>query len=122
MGDGLYGVDMKPQEIKVRVEEQTAATMSETLGRLEAKRTEVEAQTARPPQRGQAPTTREVSQLAGYFVVIKGGAFNNFQIADFMDNLRKVGIFADVDFVVTEAERVDQTRVVSFEVTATVKL
>jgi hypothetical protein len=62
------------------------------------------------------------SQLAGYSVVIKGGAFNNFQIADFMDNLRKVGIFADVDFVVTEAERVEQTRVVSFEVTATVKL
>ena len=96
--------------------------MSETLGRLEAKRTEVEAQGARPPQRGQAPATREVSQLAGYSVVIKGGAFNNFQIADFMDNLRKVGIFADVDFVVTEAERVEQTRVVSFEVTAAVKL
>jgi Tfp pilus assembly protein PilN len=121
-GVWLYGVDMKPQEVKVRVEEQTAATMSETLGRLEAKRTEVEAQAARPPQRGPAPATREVSQLAGYSVVIKGGAFNNFQIADFMDNLRKVGIFADVDFVVTEAERVEQTRVVSFEVTATVKL
>jgi len=120
-GVWLYGVDMKPQEVKVRVEEQTAATMSETLGRLEAKRTEVEGQGARPPQRGQV-ATREVSQLAGYSVVIKGGAFNNFQIADFMDNLRKVGIFADVDFVVTEAERVDQTRVVSFEVTATVKL
>ena len=55
-------------------------------------------------------------------MVIKGSAFNNFQIADFMDNLRKVGVFADVDFVVTEAERVEQTRVVSFEVTATVKL
>ncbi len=53
-GVWLYGVDMKPQEIKVRVEEQTAATMSETLGRLEAKRTEVEGQAARPPQRGQA--------------------------------------------------------------------
>ena len=116
-GVWLAAVEMKPQEIKVRVEEQTAATMSETLGRLEAKRTEVEAQGARPPQRGQGPT-REVSQLAGYSVVIKGGAFNNFQIADFMDNLRKVGIFSDVDFVVTEAERVEQTRVVSFEVTA----
>ena len=121
-GVWLSGVEMKPQEVKVRVEEQTAATMSETLGRLEAKRTEVETQAARPPQRGQAPATREVLQLMGYSVVIKGGAFNNFQIADFMDNLRKVGIFADVDFVVTEAERVEQTRVVSFEVTALVKL
>ena len=120
-GVWLSGIEMKPQEVKVRVDEtQTAAGMSETLGRLEAKRTEVEAQA---PQRPSAPrATREVTQLAGYSVVIKGSAFNNFQIADFMDNLRKVGIFADVDFVVTEAERIDQTRVVAFEVTATVKL
>jgi len=121
-GVWLTGVEMKPQEIKVRVEEaQTGAAVGDTLGRLEAKRTEVEAQGARPPQRGQGPT-REVSQLAGYSVVIKGGAFNNFQIADFMDNLRKVGLFSDVDFVVTEAERIEQTRVVNFEVTASVKL
>jgi len=122
-GVWLTGVEMKPQEIKVRVEEgQTGAAVSDTLGRLEAKRTEVEAQgPARPPQRGQAPG-REVTQLTGFAVVIRGGAFNNFQIADFMDNLRKVGVFADVVFVVTEAERLEQTRVVSFEVTATVKL
>jgi Tfp pilus assembly protein PilN len=121
-GVWLTGVEMKPQEVKVRVEETQAAPLGETLGRLEAKRTEVEGQRARPAQKGPAPATKEVSQLAGYSVVIKGGAFNNFQIADFMDNLRKVGIFADVDFVVTEAERVEQTRVVSFEVTASVKL
>ncbi len=120
-GVWLSGVEMKPQEVKVRVEDPPpGAAMSETLGRLEAKRTEVEAQAPKPG--GPPRPTREVSQLAGYFVVIKGTAFNNFQIADFMDNLRKVGVFADVDFVVTEAERVEQTRVVSFEVTATVKL
>ena len=50
-GVWLYGIDMKPQEVKVRVEEQSAATMSETLGRLEAKRTEVEAQGARAATR-----------------------------------------------------------------------
>ena len=117
----LSGIEMKPQEVKVRVEDPPpGAAMSETLGRLEAKRAEVEAQAPKPG--GQARPTREVTQLAGYSVVIKGSAFNNFQIADFMDNLRKVGVFADVDFVVTEAERVEQTRVVSFEVTATVKL
>src|SRR5262249_39245859 len=121
-GVWLYGVEMKPQEVKVRVDEsRAAAPPSETLGRLEAKRAEVQARAPRAPQRGPAPT-REVSQLTGYSVVIKGGAFNNFQIADFMDNLRKVGVFGDVDFVVTEAERIEQTRVVSFEVTATVKL
>ena len=122
-GVWLAAVEMRPQEVKVRVDDQqTAATMGDTLGRLEAKRTEVEGQGgARPPQRAQG-ATREVSQLAGYAVVIKGGAFNNFQVADFMDNLRKVGLFSDVDFVVTEAERIDQTRVVNFEVTASVKL
>ena len=120
-GVWLSGVEMKPQEIKVRVDEpQSAAAMSETLGRLEAKRAEVEAQAPKPA--GPARQSREVSQLTGYSVVIRGAAFNNFQIADFMDNLRKVGVFADVDFVLTEAERIDQTRVVAFEVTATVKL
>jgi len=121
-GVWLYGVEMKPQEIKVTVPETPTATVGDTLSRLEAKRTEVEAQAPRPPQgRGQAGT-REVSQLAGFSVVIRGGAFTNFQLADFMDNLKKVGIFSDVDFVVTEAEKVEQTRVVSFEVTANVKL
>jgi Tfp pilus assembly protein PilN len=120
-GVWLHGVEMRPQEAKVRVDETQAAQTGEILGRLEAKRAEVESQ-ARPPQRGQPPGGREVVQLTGYSVVIKGGAFNNLQIADFMDNLRRVGVFADVDFVATEAERVEQTRVVSFEVTATVKL
>jgi Tfp pilus assembly protein PilN len=121
-GVWLYTVEMKPQEIRVAVPESSAATVGDTLSRLEAKRTEVEAQAPRPAQRGQTPGMREVSQLAGFSVVIKGGAFTNFQLADFMDNLKKVGIFSDVDFVITEAERIEQTRVVSFEVTATVKL
>jgi Tfp pilus assembly protein PilN len=121
-GVWLYGVEMKPQEVKVTVSETPSATVGDTLSRLEAKRTEVEAQAPRPPQRGATPGTREVTQLAGFSVVIKGGAFTNFQLADFMDNLKKVGIFSDVDFVVTEAERIEQTRVVSFEVTASVKL
>jgi Tfp pilus assembly protein PilN len=121
-GVWLAAVEMRPQEVKVKVDDQQAAgTVGDTLGRLEAKRSEVEAQGARPPQRSQGPS-REVSQLTGYAVVIKGGAFNNFQIADFMDNLRKVGLFSDVDFVITEAERIEQTRVVNFEVTASVKL
>ena len=63
-----------------------------------------------------------MSQLTGYSLVIRGAAFNNFQVADFMENLRKNGLFSDVDFVVTQAERIEQTRVMSFEVTAMVKL
>jgi hypothetical protein len=62
------------------------------------------------------------SQLVGYAILIRGRAFSNLQIADFMENLRKAGVFSDVDFVVTQAERVEQTRVMAFEVTANVKL
>jgi Tfp pilus assembly protein PilN len=119
-GVWLYGIEMKPQEVKVMVQETQTATVGDTLSRLEAKRTEIEGQAPKPAQG--RPATREVTQLTGFAVVIKGGAFTNFQLADFMDNLKKVGIFSDVDFVVTVAEKVEQTRVVSFEVTATVKL
>ena len=119
-GVWLSAVEMKPQETKVRVEARPAASpaASETLSRLEAKRAEVNQQ-APAPTPGPA---REVTELSGYSVVIRGVAFNNYQVADFMDNLRKTAVFADVDFTVTQAERVEQTRVMSFELTATVKL
>src|SRR5262245_24788020 len=96
-GVWLTGLEMKPQEVKVRGDDPRAGAAGETMGRLEAKRAEIEGQAARTAQRGQA-ATKEVTQLAGYSLVIKGGAFNNYQIADFMDNLRKVGVFGDVDF------------------------
>lgn len=117
-GIWLTSFEMKPQEVKVKVEASrpSISYTSETLARLEAKKQEAGA-----PAGAQGPT-REVTQLQGYSVVIKGIAFNNFQIADFMENLRKVGLFADVDFVLTQADRVEQTRVVAFEVTASVKL
>jgi Tfp pilus assembly protein PilN len=122
-GVWLSSLEMKPQETRVRVESRPATPTSEVLGRLEAKRTEAE---GTPPAAGRPggapPATREVLQLTGYAVVIKGMAFTNFQVADFMDNLRKTGVFTDVDFVLTEAERVEQTRVMAFEVTAMIRL
>ena len=120
-GVWLTSFELKPQEAKVRLEpgRPAVAASSETLGRLEAKKAEVGAP---PTAAGAGGPAREVTQLVGYSVVLKGRAFNNFQIADFMENLRKVGLFSDVDFVVTQAERVEQTRVVAFEVTASVKL
>lgn len=118
-GIWLNNVEMKPHEVRVRVEQPAAGSASDTLARLEAKREEA----AGAPGGAQKPGgTREVTQLAGYSVVIRGIAFNNFQVADFMENLRRNGLFSDVDFVVTQAERVEQTRVMSFEVTAMVKL
>jgi Tfp pilus assembly protein PilN len=119
-GIWLSTMEMKPQETRVKVEGRgaTALASNETLGRLEAKKAEVAA--AAPAAPAGAP--REVLQLTGYNLVIKGSAFNNFQIADFMDNLRRVGTFADVDFTVTQADRIEQTRVMNFEVTASVKL
>ena len=117
-GIWLSSLEMKPQEVKVKIEASRPAG-SEILGKLEAKKAEVGA--APPPPAAAAPA-REVLQLVGYSLVIRGRAFNNLQVADFMENLRKAGVFSDVDFVVTQAERVEQTRVMAFEVTASVKL
>ena len=110
----LTSFEMKPQEARIRIEtgRPVGPAGSETLGKLEAKRTEL----------GAPAAAREVTVLGGYSVVVKGRAYNNLQVADFMENLRKAGVFSDIDFVVTQAERVEQTRVVGFEITASVKL
>lgn len=115
-GVWLTGAEMKPREVKVRVEANRPPITytSETLQRLEAKREEAGA--AKPGE------MREVTVLDGYSLVLRGFAFNNLQVADFMESLRKIGVFSDVDFVVTQADRFQEARVFNFEVTATVKL
>jgi Tfp pilus assembly protein PilN len=115
-GVWLQSFDMKPQEVQKQVEAQRApiSYSSETLKALEEKKQEA----AAAPKK---PDLRTVTELAGFSVIIRGVAFNNQQVADFMDNLRKAG-FGDVDFTVTQAVTVEQVRVTSFELTANVKL
>jgi Tfp pilus assembly protein PilN len=120
-GIWLTSLDVKPQEIRVKVDANRAPITytSETLNRLSEKKDEAaQGQPARP---GAVPT-KEVTEIAGFSVVIKGLAFNNFQVAEFMENLRKAGVFTDVDFTVTQATNVELVRVMDFEVTASVKL
>jgi Tfp pilus assembly protein PilN len=114
-GIWLTDFQLKPQEVQVQVEARRAAISysSETLKALEEKKQE-----ATGGKRGEVKT---VTELRGYAVSIKGMAFNNFQVAEFMDNLKKAG-FSDVDFVVTQATSVEQVRVMNFELTASVKL
>ena len=120
-GMWLTSFDVKPQEVRVRVDPNRPAISysSETLAKLADKKEET---AGTQPARGPALPTKEVTEIQGYSVVIKGMAFNNFQVAEFMENLRKAGIFADVDFTVTQAANVESVRVVDFEVTANVKL
>ena len=115
-GIWLTSFDMKPQEVQKQVEAQRPAISysSDTLKALEEKKQEA----AAGPKK---PDLRTVTELAGFSMTIKGLAFNNQQVADFMDNLRKAG-FSDVDFTVTQATAVEQVRVTSFELTANVKL
>jgi Tfp pilus assembly protein PilN len=119
-GIWLTSLDVKPQEIRVKVDANRTPISynSETLNRLSEKKEEA-AQGARP---GAPQQTKEVTEIAGFSVSIKGLAFNNFQVAEFMENLRKAGIFTDVDFTVTQATNVELVRVMDFEVTASVKL
>jgi Tfp pilus assembly protein PilN len=121
-GIWLTSLDVKPQETKVKVDANRPPITytSGTLNRLAEKKEEAAAQApsaARPPA-----ATKEVTEITGFSVVIKGLAFNNFQVAEFMENLRKAGVFSDVDFTVTQAASVESVRVMDFEVTASVKL
>ncbi len=118
-GIWLTSVDVKPQEVKVKVDANRPAISysSETLTKLANKKEEVGAKPSGP-----AAATKEVTEIHGYSVVLKGLAFNNFQVAEFMENLRKAGVFSDVDFNVTQAQAIEAVRVMDFEVTASVKL
>jgi Tfp pilus assembly protein PilN len=119
-GIWLTVIDMKPQEIKVKVDANRPAISysSDTLQKLAAKKDEAGA-----PKPGAPPAqTKEVTEITGFALVVKGKAFNNFQVADFMENLKKAGLFSDVDFTVTQADAVEAVRVMDFEVTASVKL
>lgn len=122
----LTSFEVKPREVRRRVEDtpRTAAYAGETISKLQEKKEEAQAgtQAQTPAQRGGRPQAREVTEIEGFNIVIKGVAFSNFQVADFMENLRKAGVFADVDFTVTQATSVERVRVMSFEVTASVKL
>jgi Tfp pilus assembly protein PilN len=123
-GIWLTGVDMKPQEVKVKVDPNRAAISysSDTLNKLAAKDREL-AQSGQPAKpAGPQLATKEVTEIQGFSIVLKGKAFNNFQVAEFMENLRKAGVFSDVDFTVTQADNVASVRVMDFEVTAGVKL
>jgi Tfp pilus assembly protein PilN len=115
-GVWLTSFEMKPQEVQVQVEaKRPPIASSPTVQALEEKKQE--AAGARPGAR----EVKTVSELRGFAVSLKGLAFNNQQVADLMDNLRKAG-FSDVDFIVTQATNVEQVRVMSFELSATVKL
>jgi Tfp pilus assembly protein PilN len=126
-GIWLTAVDMKPQEVRVKVDASRPAISysSETLNKLSAKKDETTSSggTAVGGARPGAPVpTKEVTEIHGFSLVVKGMAFNNFQVAEFMENLRKAGVFSDVDFTVTQAASVEAVRVMDFEVTASVKL
>ncbi len=121
-GIWLTSFDVKPQEVKVKVDASRPPITysSDTLNRLAEKKEE--APGGAPQARGVAAPTKEVTEIQGFSVVIKGLAFNNFQVAEFMENLKKAGVFRDVDFTVSQAATVESVRVMDFEVTASVKL
>ncbi len=121
-GIWLTALDVKPQEVRVKVQANRPpiSYSSDTLNRLVEKKEEAAQGT--PSARQTAAQTKEVSEISGFSVSIKGMAFNNFQVAEFMENLRKAGLFSDVDFTITQAASVESVRVMDFEVTASVKL
>jgi Tfp pilus assembly protein PilN len=118
-GIWLTSFDVKPKEVRVKVDPNRPPITysSDTLNKLSEKKDGA----AATPARAAGPT-KEVTEIQGFSVVIKGLAFNNFQVAEFMENLKKAGVFTDVDFTVSQAAAVESVRVMDFEVTASVKL
>jgi Tfp pilus assembly protein PilN len=121
-GIWLTSFDVKPQEVRVKVDPNRPPITysSDTLNKL-AEKKDGTAGAAAAPARAATPT-KEVTEIQGFSLVIKGLAFNNFQVAEFMENLKKAGVFTDVDFTVSQAASVESVRVMDFEVTANVKL
>lgn len=120
-GIWLTSFDVKPQEVRVKVDPNRPPITysSDTLNKLAEKKDGTAGAAA--PARAATPT-KEVTEIQGFSVAIKGLAFNNFQVAEFMENLKKAGVFTDVDFTVSQAASVESVRVMDFEVTANVKL
>ena len=110
----LTAFEVKPREVKTKVQ-RPAGTRVGVLERLE-KRQEV-LQT----KEGQ-PEFIEVIEVQGFSVVLKGSAFGITQVADFIDNLSRLGVFSEVDFLATRQGLVEQTKVMNFELTASVSL
>jgi Tfp pilus assembly protein PilN len=121
-GVWLTSFDVKPQEIRVKVDPNRPpiSYSSDTLNRLTEKKDGATPGAAAATRA--ATPTKEVTEIQGFSLVIKGLAFNNFQVAEFMENLKKAGVFTDVDFTVSQAAAVESVRVMDFEVTASVKL
>lgn len=117
-GIWLTAFEVKPEEVKVKIERPTA-TVGGVIEKLEEHRKQVET----PGQKGKpGEDFIEVSEVRGFKIVLKGSAFNIVQVADFMDNLKRLGVFSDVDFLATQQGLVEQVKVMNFELTASVKL
>lgn len=113
----LTAFEVKPREVKTRVE-RPAGTVPGVIGKLEERREQV----AAPQQKPGEKVFIEVTEIRGFAVVLKGSAFGVTQVADFIDNLSRLGVFAEVDFLATRQGIVEQTRVMNFELTASVRL
>lgn len=118
----LTAFDVKPVEAKVKVERRPA-TAKGVIERLE-ERQQAERQQAQQPtkKKEEKPELIEVNELRGFAIVLKGSAFSILQVADFIDNLSRLGVFSEVDFLTTQQGLVEQTKVMNFEVTANVRL
>jgi len=113
----LTAFEVKPQEVKAKVE-RPAATGPGVIGRLEERREQV----AQPEQKPGEKVFIEVIEVRGFTVLLKGSAFGITQVADFIDNLSRLGVFSEVDFLATQQGLVEQTKVMNFELTANVSL
>jgi hypothetical protein len=60
--------------------------------------------------------------LLGYQVTLQGQAMSNLLLADFLENLRRVPLFRDVDLFLSQQAEVEQVKVMNFTLTYGIRI
>jgi Tfp pilus assembly protein PilN len=114
-GIWLTALDLTP--LLTKREEKIAAATPGVIERLTAAQEKVAQPQPAQPQSGKGKDTRTVTELTGFKVTLQGRAMSNIVVADFLDNLRRIQGFRDVDVTVLERVEVEKVRLMTFTAT-----
>jgi len=117
-GIWLTALDVTPMLSKR--DEKAAAAAPGVIERLTAAQEKVaQPQAGQPghPRPSKGKETRTVTELTGFKVTLQGRSMSNVVVADFLDNLRKIPSFRDIDVTVLERVEVDKVKIMNFTAT-----
>lgn len=124
----LTALDVKPVIQKQEVKEREPGVL-ERLSKAEERASPVEKpppgappQPPGPGQPAQPQAPKMITILLGYQVTLQGQAMSNLLLADFLENLRRVPLFRDVDLFLSQQAEVEQVKVMNFTLTYGIRI